>query len=187
MTCSKCPKPIHARGFCITHYMAFMRSDEFIKVYIPTPEERYEKLIDRSNKNGCHIWIGNRNNKMGYGRFRVQNRLELAHRFGYELKYGKIPVGYMVLHKCDNPPCQNSKHWFIGTAKDNMTDMIKKGRGNKARGEQNNLSKLTEKQVIEIRKRYISEKITHRKLASEYGVTHSTIGDIIRKNIWSHI
>ncbi len=96
-----------------------------------------EKIIKRFerkhsvNLNGCWDWLGSKNIKMPYGRFRVGKKGILAHRFSYTINVGKIPEGLCVLHKCDNPSCVNPEHLFLGTYLDNVRDCIKKGRDNK--------------------------------------------------------
>ena len=80
----------------------------------------------------CWLWNASKRNK-GYGAFVypsengdiVQGR---AHRFSWELHYGRIPNNLCVLHKCDNPSCVNPFHLFLGTKKQNNLDMVKKGR-----------------------------------------------------------
>jgi hypothetical protein len=67
-----------------------------------------------------------------YGRIGDDNgcdRIVLVHRVAWELTNGPIPLGQCVLHRCDNPPCCNPKHLFLGTQDDNMADMASKGRG----------------------------------------------------------
>ena len=81
---------------------------------------------------GCWIWIAALNNR-GYGiigRGARQDGPEPAHRISWELAYGPIPEGLHVLHKCDNPPCVNPHHLFLGTHGDNMRDSVIKGRAN---------------------------------------------------------
>jgi hypothetical protein len=75
----------------------------------------------------CWIWQGGRTGS-NYGELHRNNRPILAHRYSYELHYGPITNGLWVLHHCDNPPCVNPSHLFLGTPKDNTQDMINKGR-----------------------------------------------------------
>jgi hypothetical protein len=105
----------------------------------------------------------------------------------YQLKIGKIPTGLHVLHHCDNPPCCNPKHLFVGTDKDNIEDMIRKGRNNTPKGESHRDAKLTEKQVLEIRKRHVPFVLTYSMLAREYGVSKSTIQHAVNGSHWKHI
>ncbi len=77
---------------------------------------------------GCTEYQGGRDPK-GYGVAWNGQRLRRAHRLIWELTHGPIPDGMLVLHRCDNPPCCNIDHLFLGTARDNSRDMIAKGRG----------------------------------------------------------
>lgn len=92
------------------------------------PERFLAKI--RIDESGCWIWTAGRN-KLGYGRFGLpgQYKTVQAHRFAYEQFYGPIPEGMFVCHHCDNPPCVNPEHLFVGTHVDNMKDMWSKGRG----------------------------------------------------------
>lgn len=76
---------------------------------------------------GCWEWKGHRN-QAGYGEFCVNGeRHTRAHRFMWEAIHGSIGSLH-VLHKCDNPPCCNPDHLFLGTQQDNMKDRDLKGR-----------------------------------------------------------
>jgi len=81
--------------------------------------------MDRSE---CIEWAGNRL-KAGYGRRKINGKHYLAHRLVWEVVNGEIPPGLCVLHRCDNPPCVNIDHLFLGTLKDNADDMLIKRRG----------------------------------------------------------
>lgn len=87
------------------------------------------RLVTRINVNddGCweYNWARDAN---GYGRIGWQNRTWLAHRAAYALLVGPIPEGAHICHVCDNPPCCNPDHLFIGDAKSNLADMAAKGR-----------------------------------------------------------
>lgn len=102
---------------------------------------------------GCWIWIGGLGN-FGYGAFyfRPPRKMEFAHRVSYVLYRGEIPEGKHILHTCDNPFCVNPDHLFIGTPLDNMRDKMKKGRHVAWKSKDCNLTKLTEADVLEIRR-----------------------------------
>ncbi len=84
----------------------------------------------------CWEWRGSRNPE-GYGNFGLARKTEKAHRVAYRLFNGPIPVGMLVMHKCDNPPCCNPEHLKLGTWQENAQDKEEKGRGNHARGPRN--------------------------------------------------
>lgn len=74
----------------------------------------------------CWPWRGGRNSD-GYGVFRAGRRLLLAHRIAYALAHG-APGRRVVRHECDNPSCVNPAHLLAGTQRDNVRDMIARGR-----------------------------------------------------------
>ena len=101
----------------------------------------------------------------------------MAHRISYMLNRGAIPSGLLVLHKCDNPPCVNPDHLFLGTHQDNATDRDSKGRMADMRGEKNPFSKLKDVDVCNIRAilKYVTRRGVITELARIYDVSVSTI------------
>src|SRR5688572_5586831 len=90
------------------------------------PVTRFWSKVDKTTT--CWLWVGTRHYK-GYGDFAPSGQKKVkAHRYSWELHKGKIPNGMQVLHRCDNPPCVNPDHLFIGTNRDNVSDAIAKGR-----------------------------------------------------------
>ncbi len=87
----------------------------------------FKKVSKRPDKNGCLVWLAGRT-EYGYGRFCFHGKTQRAHRFAWEMVWGVIPVGYDILHSCDNPPCVNIYHLGLGTPKDNSQDAKNKGR-----------------------------------------------------------
>lgn len=149
-------------------------------------EERFWAKVQRSaDITECWIWLACRN-PAGYGAFNIGGRAWLAPRVAYLLTYGPFPLELNVLHRCDNPPCCNPHHLFLGTQTENILDMRVKGRGNVGRGSRHRLAKLTDAQVIEIRKRYEQgERVT--TIAQAYGVHTRTICSIKSRTTWKHL
>lgn len=86
----------------------------------------------RRLKSGCWVWTGPKKQSRGkvlYGKYH-NGKEDVAHRTAWILTFGKIPKDIKVLHACDNPPCCNPAHLFLGTQMDNIRDMISKGRDN---------------------------------------------------------
>ncbi len=141
--------------------------------------------MDKSaGKDECWPWIGNRI-PQGYGQFGLTNERPLrAHRFAYELTYGPIPKGLFVCHKCDNPPCCNPKHLFLGTPRENSLDIFRKGRRNMSY-ENHPEHKLTWLLVEEMRQKYYLEGgFTKKALAKHFGVSASTAGAVLNGKQW---
>lgn len=163
-----------------------------------------EKMLKRFNakysvdaKTGCWLWtasIGAPKGKDGYGQFTLYlddgTRKGGAHKAAWLFFRGEIPKGKWVLHKCDVRRCCNPDHLYIGDVKDNVRDAIERGRfvmPPHKTGESHGQSKLTEKEVIEIRKLYETGNFTQRELARKFGVTQPLIGGITRRDIWKLI
>lgn len=110
-------------SYCSMHIARLTRTGSFQK---KTP---FDRLMGRIEKNvfGCWNYTAYKNAD-GYGRMRANGKKVLAHRFSYENKFGSIPSGLLVCHKCDNPSCVNPDHLFLGTDLDNVRDSIKKNR-----------------------------------------------------------
>lgn len=131
---------------------------------------------------GCWEWQAYRH-RQGYGMFYIDGKYHLAHRWMYKEWYGVDPGDLDVLHACDNPCCCNPTHLSLGTHQENMRQMMDRNRGVQHKGEACGKSKLTEKEVLEIR----ASSLSHRVLAAEYGVSHNNIGQIRRRKTWTHI
>jgi len=142
-------------------------------------KERFESFVMPVPWSGCHEWMGfiPENN---YGRFRIGNKMPLAHRIAYELYIGPIPKGLHVCHTCDNRRCVNPFHLFVGTAKDNAQDKVSKGRS--LAGESHNLAKLTRDQVEAIRE----DERFQFEIAADYGVSQSQVSNIKRGKRWEN-
>jgi hypothetical protein len=138
----------------------------------------------------CIEWDG-AVTKQGYGLCRTKStgrKLLLTHRAVWEENFGTIPEGLHVCHRCDNPPCINPEHLFLGTNDDNRRDMTRKRRTLLCTGpgEKNPNARLTDPQVLAIRDRLARGGVGNR-LAKEYGVSAKMIYLIRDRRAWSHI
>lgn len=143
--------------------------------------ERLERRTEKK-ENGCWEYTGYR--LKGYGRITFLKKGWYCHRLAWETIRGPIPAGLQVLHKCDNPPCWNPDHLFLGTDLDNKKDCHSKARHNI--GTRNGHAKLDEQKIIEIRTKY-GPGVTMQMLADEYHVRISRIYRIVRGLGWKHV
>ena len=164
-------------------------------VHGPAPlpvEVRFWRHVEQTST--CWLWRGARTHA-GHGQLRVGSltddsyRIEAAHRLSWTFHYGSIPDEKCVLHKCDNPPCVNPSHLFLGTQLDNIADMNAKARGKAPpaqHGEANNRAKITEGIVREIRAHAASGE-SSRRIASLFGLRQAHVRRIVTHVIWSHV
>lgn len=146
----------------------------------PPVEQRFWEKVDRRGPNDCWEWQAYCDED-GYGKITVNRFPRRAHRFSWQLAHGPIPNGAWVLHKCDNRPCVNPGHLYLGTAADNARDALQ--RTGHYVGENAPTAKLTWDQVRQIRKRYAAGE-TRSSIASDYGVTRGCIGHIVINQTW---
>lgn len=157
-----------------------------------------KRFFDKVDKDGpvpehmphlgkCWVWTGSCL-KSGYGRIssRYRGRLLLAHVASWILHSGSSPNELLTLHKCDHPPCVRPSHLFLGTKRDNTMDSIAKGRWAPQFGSHNGNSKLSEEQILEIRRGYLAGR-TNPEMAIQYGVTRHCIWEVVRRMKWTHI
>lgn len=162
--------------------------------------KRFWDKVDRSKIEGCWNWTAHKT-LFGYGRFSINGRLVMAHRFSFALLNGYIPTGINVCHTCDNPTCVNPLHLWLGTTAENSADKIKKGRANCPKGEQHHMrkypelakrgsengnSKLTDQNVRDI-KTALSIGEFQRPIAARFRVTQRVISLIKRGESWDHV
>ena len=145
---------------------------------------RFWKKVDKTNN--CWNWLAHINN-WGYGQFWDGENQMKAHRMSWVISHGDIPDGMCILHRCDNPKCVNPNHLFLGTLKDNMIDMVNKGRNvtHMGKGEDNPSAKLTEIEVRIIRAYHPA--LGSRQLSNMFGIAMQNIWKIVTYRSWKHI
>jgi hypothetical protein len=145
-------------------------------------------------KKGCLEWQGHCGKIHGYGGITFNTRDCLVHRVMWELVNGPIPELFegepaFILHRCDNRPCCNPSHLFLGNNTINMQDMVDKGRlvlGDR-KGEMSRCCKTTDKEVLEIRAQWETGCYTQQELGIEHNMARSNIGRIVNRISWKHI
>lgn len=181
-----CTAKHYGKGYCLKHYKRIKKNGttDLAARAKPTIKRYLEKVL---KSDGCWKWLGAKT-KNGYGVIRgnASGKPIFAHRFSYAHFNGCIPDGLLVLHKCDNPECTNPDHLFVGTQKDNVHDMMAKGRKPQVVGLKGQLSpraKLTWDQVREIKK-MLSDGIKCASIARKFYVTPETISAIKHGKTW---
>ena len=151
---------------------------------MPTPcVQRFFSKI-KYDSSGCWLWTGAKGTH-GYGGFWCKRPI-LPHRWSFAYFKDDIPEGVYVCHSCDVPLCVNPFHLFLGTQKENIQDSEKKGRMSHPLGEDHPGSKLTEVDVIKIRRRAaLGESLSD--IAEDFSVTRGNVRGIVLRRIWNHI
>lgn len=169
----------------MTHPNMRTRTDRFVPL-----EQRFWANVDKRGPDECWPWTGSASNR--YGQIRVDGRTRKATHVAIYLATGEWPpVGMCACHRCDNPPCVNPAHLWVGTISENVRDCFAKGRKKvvmpKGRlfttGESHPRSKLTEDQVRAIR----SSGQTPSELSRLYGVSEETVRLIRNRKRWGHL
>lgn len=182
----ECSRPYKGRGLCEMHLGRLKRTGTTDAPVRQTFAERFWSKVDKDRPNGCWEWTAALN-EHGYGVMRPEGRRTgptvKAHRVSVLLD-GRDPEGLCVLHRCDNPPCVNPAHLFLGTRADNAADRDAKGRGNS--GTVNGQARLTDAQVVEIRARVAAGEL-QRVVAASFGVGRPTVSRIVNRKGWVHV
>lgn len=158
-------------------------------------KDRFMGKVEIITETGCWIWMASTlkpsakktGNQMPYGCFYIGGKTVSAHRASYLLFNGEIPAGKCVCHVCDTPLCVNPSHLFAGSVKDNVNDMVRKGRSRQSashqfkRGALHHAAKLTLSQVEEIRR----SKGSIRFIALKFNVAKDAIWKIRNGLSWS--
>ena len=145
---------------------------------------RFWNFVGNTDANECWLWTGNLSTHFGQARMFYKNKTLLAYRVSYEIHHGEIPKGLIIRHLCDNPSCVNPEHLTLGTQKDNVHDMIERGRAKyppKKSGEHHARAKLNQEQVNEIRQSQESGIV----LAKKFNVSPACISVIRNNKKWN--
>ena len=154
----------------------------YAKKYI----DRFWGYVHKAGLDDCWEWKMGKS-KEGYGFFRTESGTTGSHRFALELSLGRFLVGNECsLHTCDNPPCCNPAHLFVGTNTTNYRDMESKGRRCNRKGSNHHLAKLVEEDVKNIRT-FNKMGIGSKRLARIYNVSRRAITNILHGLSWSHV
>lgn len=159
--------------------------------YAKTPEQLFWSHVTPISPNECWEWNGPRL-KNGYGQMYVKVngkwKNTMTHRLSWEIHYGEIPSGKVIMHKCDNPACVNPNHLSVGTHLDNIIDKVRKGRQRHRAhiGTEHGMSKLNDANVKWIYQEY-AKGVTIASMARALNVSESAIRNVIKGRSWKHV
>lgn len=161
-------------------------------MWSPTKEQKFWSNIFVGCSDECWEWKSFSGTSY-YPSTHFNGKNWKVHRLAYMLTYGEFDYfnndenQIYICHHCDNPPCCNPNHLFLGTHQDNVDDRERKERNKlpRSRGEDHGQSKLTEEEVIKIRELYSSGNHSYYSLADIYDVSFGNIRNIIKRKTWS--
>lgn len=178
--------------------MSDLRIHGIRRIYRPASKKRiprglsYDETIDywlaQAVRDGDCLFVPKAPNSEGYIQCTHGGRAFLLHRAVLARKLGRpLCPGEFALHSCHRRGCCESDHLRAGTKLDNARDKVEAGRCNALRGEVHPDAKLTEAEVLTIRRRYAAGGVSQSALAREYGLSQPSIGKIVRRETWTHI
>lgn len=138
---------------------------------------RFWSKVAPPGSGGCRLWTGSLH-RLGYGHYRLNGKIEAAHRVAFLLSQGRSPIG-VIRHLCDTPACCEPSHLIEGTQKQNMEDCVERGR-NRTPRDGNGYTKLTANDRASICARYAAGETNKSALAREFGVTPPRIRQVIQ-------
>lgn len=156
---------------------------------IAIARERFWSRVDVSGGPGaCWPFNGTRQKRPGreYGAFTGNGIMHPAHRWGWIFTFADLPRWLLVCHRCDNPPCVNPAHLFLGTYSDNTLDCVAKGRHVGYRGSRHAWATLDESVVLQIR-RMKRDGATNKSLAKMFSVGLKCIENIVYRRTWKYL
>jgi hypothetical protein len=197
----QCPGRAEKKKMCGKHYRRVQRygSPYITKLIRGDDEARWVSKVDTSGgEDACHHWLG-RTNAHGYGCYHLQGKERLAHVVAWERENGPVPEGKQVDHECHNQAvslgscvpgicehrkCCNPRHMQLRTQQEHSS--VTKFPDGHSRGSKNPGSKLTEKEVREI-KSLLAAGMSLMFIGTSYGISKSTVSSIKRGKSWSYL
>lgn len=148
-------------------------------------QRQFMSHVNKGGPNECWPWTGAI--CAGYGAVNYKGKQMRAHRAAYLLFVGPITQGLDARHTCDNRPCVNwESHIIPGTRRQNIQDMIERGRRHDTAGSGHGRTHLTDNQVIRILMAEPTEGY-RRRLAEEFGISVMNVHQIRNGNTWKHL
>lgn len=137
-------------------------------------------------EDGCYEWTGSVGTD-GYGLMSVEGKTRRVHRVAASVFFGMdLRSDLLVLHHCDNTRCWNPDHLWLGTNDDNMQDRNLKRRARGTQGVAHHAAKLTEGDVLDIRRRFAAGQ-KQAEIADALGLKRGLVNDIVHRKTWKHI
>jgi len=162
------------------------KSARFITGHNIIPKPVMERLWSKVNIKGlddCWEWQETGRDGYGYGKILFRGKTDRASRVVWISVNGEIPKDLFILHRCDNRPCCNPNHLFLGTNMDNVIDMMQKGRN--PQGDTHYKKKLLKEEVIEVRE--LAKQMKYKEISAIYGIGIKQVCAIVTHRAWVNV